>query len=158
LRGGLCGAAGDGLGIYGCRDFTDPADGFRLVRWLFTRAWLTPEQPSLLFDPATARLIERQHLRAGSRGHRPRLRHSVADHQRMPGIVALVHVLGNVLIHLGFERCHQHATSASAYQRVKIECGQPGRCATESSATPRDACVETGDGLSGYGEAKGTRS
>ena len=51
--------------IYGYRDSTDPAEGFRLVRWLFTRAWLTPEQPSLLFDLATARLIERQVLLPG---------------------------------------------------------------------------------------------
>jgi hypothetical protein len=41
---------------------------------------------------------------AGSRGHRPRLRHAVAYHQGMPSIVAMIGVLGNVLIHLGFER------------------------------------------------------
>jgi hypothetical protein len=27
--------------IYGYRDFTDPAESFRLVRWLYTRAWLS---------------------------------------------------------------------------------------------------------------------
>jgi hypothetical protein len=57
--------AGEIRRIYGYRDFTDPAEGFRLVRWLFTRAWLTPEQPSFLFDLATARLIERQVLLPG---------------------------------------------------------------------------------------------
>jgi Domain of unknown function (DUF4158) len=36
--------------IYGYRDFTDPAESFRLVRWLYTRAWLSSEQPSVLFD------------------------------------------------------------------------------------------------------------
>ena len=41
--------------IYGFVDFTDPAEGFRLVRWLYTRAWLSSEQPSVLFDLATAR-------------------------------------------------------------------------------------------------------
>jgi Domain of unknown function (DUF4158) len=30
--------------IYGYRDFTDPAESFRLVRWLYTRAWLSSEQ------------------------------------------------------------------------------------------------------------------
>ena len=41
--------------IYGYRDFTNPVEGFRLVRWLYTRAWLSSEQPSVLFDLATAR-------------------------------------------------------------------------------------------------------
>src|SRR5947209_1552197 len=48
--------------IYGYRDFTDPAESFRLVRWLYTRAWFSSEQPSVLFDLATARLVERQVL------------------------------------------------------------------------------------------------
>src|SRR5205085_1050629 len=59
--------------------------------------------------------------RASSRGHRPRLRHAVADHQRVPGVVAMVRVLGDVLIHLSFERRHQHAPGPFAYQRVQIE-------------------------------------
>jgi hypothetical protein len=36
--------------IYGYRDFNDPAESSRLVRWLYTRAWLSSEQPSMLFD------------------------------------------------------------------------------------------------------------
>ncbi|HEY8801889.1 MAG TPA: DUF4158 domain-containing protein, partial [Candidatus Dormibacteraeota bacterium] len=51
--------------IYGYRDFTDPAEGFRLVRWLYTRAWLSSEEPSVLFDLATARLVELQVLLPG---------------------------------------------------------------------------------------------
>jgi len=51
--------------IYGYRDFTEPAESFRLVRWLYTRAWLSSEQPSVLFDLATARMVERQVLLPG---------------------------------------------------------------------------------------------
>ena len=40
--------------IYGYSDFTDPAEGFRQVEQS-TRAWLSSEQPSVLFDLATAR-------------------------------------------------------------------------------------------------------
>jgi hypothetical protein len=51
--------------VYSYRDFTDPAEGFRLVRWLYTHAWLSSEQPSVLFDLATARLVEQQVLLPG---------------------------------------------------------------------------------------------
>ena len=34
---------------YGYRDFHDPNEMFRLLRWLYTRAWLSSERPSVLF-------------------------------------------------------------------------------------------------------------
>ena len=43
----------------------------------------------------------------------------------MPSFITMVSVLGNVLIHLSFERGQQHPPGALSHQRIQIEleCG-----------------------------------
>ena len=50
---------------YNYHDFTEQPGHFRIIRWLYTRAWLTAERPSILFDLATARCVENKILLPG---------------------------------------------------------------------------------------------
>src|SRR5438067_2025576 len=51
---------------YGYRDFSDLAARADLRGWLEARAWATAERPSVLFDLATARLIDAKVLLPGA--------------------------------------------------------------------------------------------
>ena len=51
---------------FGYRDFTEPSTYFQPLRWLYARAWVTSQSPSMLFDLATVWLVERKVLLPGT--------------------------------------------------------------------------------------------
>lgn len=50
---------------YAYRDFSEQPYHWRLVRWLYERAWVSDESPSILFDLTTAQLVENKILLPG---------------------------------------------------------------------------------------------
>ena len=85
----------------GLSDFSDPTEYLSLIRWLYTRAWVSDERPSVLLDLATARLVERKVL--------------------LPGVTVLARLISRVRSRVATRLYQTLACLPNDEQRAKLE-------------------------------------
>jgi TnpA family transposase len=84
---------------YGYREFAGA--GFSLTRWLYARAWMAFERPSVLFDLATAWLVERKIL--------------------LPGVTTLTRLIARIRERVAARLWKRLVQMPSVKQREKLE-------------------------------------
>lgn len=86
---------------YGYNEFNTPPWSFRLSRLLYTRSWISNERPSLLFDFATAWLIQNKVL--------------------LPGVTTLTRLIAEIRERIDKRLWVKLASLPSSQQKVKLE-------------------------------------
>lgn len=87
--------------VYGYHDFSEPLQYLNLLRWLYTRAWVSDERPSVLLDLATTRLVERKVL--------------------LPGVTVLARLISRVRARVANRLWRTLASKVTEAQRAKLQ-------------------------------------
>ncbi len=87
--------------VYQYQNFNDLPWRFRLNRWLYTRAWLTNERPSHLFDLATCWLMQRKVL--------------------LPGVTTLTRLIAQIRDRASLRAWQRLAALPTDGQRIQLE-------------------------------------